>query len=121
MAERVDAVDAGSGSVRQATDRARIARGLEKQVEMREVRLVIDLPGEIDNEHGAETRRDQGGEGAAGGMPLHRVRMFWRWWLGRLEVVRPHYRGSAENGVSRRVTLVLYPDEVAVRTPRTAP
>jgi hypothetical protein len=35
MAERVDA---GSGSVRQATDRARIARGLEKQVEMREGR-----------------------------------------------------------------------------------
>lgn len=88
---------------------------------MREVRLVIDVPGEIENEHGANTRKDQGGGVAPGGMPLHRVRMFWRWRLGRLEVVRPHYRGSAENGVSRRITLVLHPDEVAVRTPRTAP
>ena len=41
MAERVNA---GSGSVRQATDRARIARGLGRQVAMREVRLVIDVP-----------------------------------------------------------------------------
>lgn len=118
MAERVDT---GSESARQATDRARVARGLEKQVAMREVRLVIDVPGEIENEHGANTRKDQGGGVAPGGMPLHRVRMFWRWRLGRLEVVRPHYRGSAENGVSRRITLVLHPDEVAVRTPRTAP
>jgi hypothetical protein len=53
MAERVDA---GLGSVRQATDRARIARGLEKQVEMREVRLVIDVAGEIENAHGADAR-----------------------------------------------------------------
>jgi hypothetical protein len=88
---------------------------------MREVRLVIDVPGEIENEHGADTRRDQGGRVAPGGMPLHRVRMFWRWRLGRLEVVRPHYRGSAENGVSRRITLVLHPNEVAVRTPKPAP
>jgi hypothetical protein len=118
MAERVDA---GLGSVRQATDRARIARGLGKQIAMREVRLVIDVPGEIENEYGAETHRDQGGRVAPGGMPLHRVRMFWRWRLGRLEVVRPHYRGSAENGVSRRITLVLHPDEIAVRRPGTAP
>ena len=118
MAEQVDA---GSGSVHHATDRARIARGLGKQVEMREVRLVIDVPGEIENAHDADTSRDQGSRVAPGGMPLHKVRMFWRWRLGRLEVVRPHYRGSAENGVSRRITLVLHPDEVAVRTPRTAP
>jgi hypothetical protein len=118
MAERVDA---GSGAVRQATDRARITRGLEKQVAMREVRLVIDVPGEIENEHAADARRDQGGSVAPGGMPLHRVRMFWRWRLGRLEVVRPHYRGSVENGVSRRITLVVHPNEVAVRTPRPAP
>jgi hypothetical protein len=118
MAERVDA---GSGLVRQATDRTRIARGLARQVAMREVRLVIAVPGEIENEHGADTRSDQGGRVAPGGMPLHRVRMFWRWRLGRLEVVRPHYRGSAENGVSRRITLVLHPNEVAVSTPRTSP
>ncbi len=117
MAERVDA---SSGLVRQAADRARVARGLRMQVAMREVRLIIDVPGEIENEHGADTRRDQGDTVAPGGMPLHRVRMFWRWRLGRLEVVRPHYRGSAENGVSRRITLVLRPNEVAVRTPTTA-
>jgi len=118
MAEQADT---GSGSVRQETDRARVARGLEKQVAMREVRLVIDVPGEMENERGADTRGDQGGRVAPGGMPLHRVRMFWRWRLGRLEVVRPHYRGSVENGVSRRITLVLHPDEAAVRKPRPPP
>jgi hypothetical protein len=116
MAEQVDA----GGSVRQTTDRARIARGLGKQVAMREVRLVIDVPGEIEDEHDAYTHRDKDCGVGLGGMPLYRVRMFWRWRLGRLEVVRPHYRGSAENGVSRRITLVLHPNEVAVRSPGTA-
>jgi hypothetical protein len=116
MAERVDD---GTGPVRQATDRARVARGLKEQVTMREVRLVIDVPGELEDGHDAKTGRAQGGGVAPGGMPLHRVRMFWRWRLGRLEVVRPHHRGSMKNGVSRRITLVLHPNEVATRTPRT--
>jgi hypothetical protein len=118
MAERVDD---GTGPVRQATDRARVARGLGEQVTMREVRLVIDVPGEWEEGHDAKTGRAQGGGVAPGGMPLHRVRMFWRWRLGRLEVVRPHHRGSMKNGRSRRITLVLHPNEVATRTSRTTP
>ena len=116
MAERVGTE---TGPVRQATDRARIARGLGEQVAMREVRLVIDAPDELGNENRADTHKTQRGGVAPGGMPLHRVRMFWRWRLGRLEVVRPHYRGSMENGVSRRITLMIHPSEVATRAGRT--
>lgn len=105
-------VDVGRDPARQITDRARVARRLEPQVSIKEVQLVIDLPREVEDAAGddGESWTLRGGV-APGGMPWHRVRMFWRWRLGRLEVVRPHSRGSVENGVSRRVTLLLHPSE----------
>ncbi len=116
MAEQADA---GNNVASQATDRARAAKRLDPQVSMKEVRLIIDLPGDVKDEaNPGESRilRDRGV--APGGMPWHRVRMFWRWRLGRLEVVRPHARGSVENGVSRRVTLLLHPSESTKRAVR---
>ncbi len=90
---------------------------MEPQLEMKEVRLVIDLPNGMETAPaGGDAQPGPHGAVAPGGMPLHRVRMFWRWRLGRLEAVRPHFRGSMENGVSRRVTLLLHPAE-NVRTP----
>jgi hypothetical protein len=44
MAEQASIVN---NSARQATDRARAAKRLDPQVSMKEVRLVIDLPGEV--------------------------------------------------------------------------
>lgn len=114
MAERVEVA---RDPTREAIDRARTNRRLGPQIDMKEVRLVIDLPREAE----ITAKELEGGQPlrpntvAPGGMPWHRVRMFWRWRLGRLEVVRPHFRGSVENGVSRRVTLLLHPDEVGRR------
>ncbi len=118
MAEQADA---GSNPARQATDRARAAKRLDAQVNMKEVRLIIDLPGEVEDVADAGEGRAPGPGGVApGGMPWHRVRMFWRWRLGRLEIVRPHARGSVENGVSRRVTLLLHPSESTKRAAKRA-
>jgi hypothetical protein len=118
MAEQADA---GSNPARQATDRARAAKRLDAQVNMKEVRLIIDLPGKVEDVADAGEGRAPGPGGVApGGMPWHRVRMFWRWRLGRLEVVRPHARGSVENGVSRRVTLLLHPSESTKRAAKRA-
>lgn len=110
MSERVEVA---RDAAREAVDKARAKRRLGPQVDMKEVRLVIDLPHDAETSaHDPEDRQPRRSVTIApGGMPLHRVRMFWRWRLGRLEVVRPHFRGSVENGVSRRVTLLLHPDE----------
>ena len=114
MAERIEVA---RDPAREAIDKARAKRRLEPQIDMKEVRLVIDFPPEVE----ASAHELKGGQPwrsggvAPGGMPWHRVRMFWRWRLGRLEVVRPHFRGSVENGVSRRVTLLLHPDEIRKR------
>lgn len=107
-------IDTGQHSARRAIDRARLSKQLEPQVAIKEVRLVIDLPNELEAVSTTEELLAHHNGGVApGGMPWHRVRMFWRWRLGRLEVVRPHFRGSMENGVSRRVTLLLRPSESA--------
>jgi hypothetical protein len=114
MSERVEIARAPA---REAIDKARAKRRLGPQSGMKEVRLVIDIPREAEmpapEPEGGQPRRP--GAVEPGGMPLHRVRMFWRWRLGKLEVVRPHFRGSVENGVSRRVTLLLHPDEAGRR------
>lgn len=116
MAQQADA-DGGVG--RRGTDRARAARRLDPQVSMKEVRLIIDLPGDLkDVADLGKNRESYSGGVAQAGMPWHRVRMFWRWRLGRLEVVRPHARGSVENGVSRRVMMLLHPSESTKRALR---
>lgn len=43
-----------------------------------------------------------GGGGESHGKKLHFVGHFWRTRLGRIEFVRPHWRGNAELGVSNR-------------------
>jgi hypothetical protein len=110
-------IDTKQNSARLAVDRARLSKLLEPQVAMKEVRLVIDLLNEL---KAASTTEEPGahhnGGVAPGSMPWHRVRMFWRWRLGQLEVVRPHFRGSMENGMSRRVTIFLHPGERMRRT-----
>ena len=83
---------------------------------MKEVWLVIDIPREAEisaYEPAAGQPRRPGGV-APGGMPLHRVRMFWRWRLGNLEVVRP----TPALGRGRLLTpaaLLLRPDEAGRR------
>ncbi|MGG5812209.1 hypothetical protein [Falsiroseomonas sp. CW058] len=113
-------VEVARDSTRQAVDKVREKRRLAPQVGMKEVRLVIDLPRdeEVSADEPADGQIRRPVAVVPGGMPLHRVRMFWRWRLGRLEVVRPHFRGSLENGVSRRVTLLLHPDEVGRPLPQ---
>lgn len=109
--------DTKQDPARQNIDRARVARRLKPQLDIKEVRLLIDLPQELEQAAAGAgedyVNRSAGGGVAPGGMPWHRVRMFWRWRLGRLEIVRPHSRGSVENGVSRRVILLLHPAEIA--------
>jgi hypothetical protein len=102
MSERVEVA---WHPAREAIDKARAKRRLGPQIGMKEVWLVIDIPREAEisaYEPAAGQPRRPGGV-APGGMPLHRVRMFWRWRLGKLEVVRPHFRGSVEDGFSRRL------------------
>ena len=109
--------DTKQDPARQNIDRARVARRLKPQLDIKEIRLLIDLPQELEQAAAGagedHVNRSAGGGVAPGGMPWHRVRMFWRWRLGRLEIVRPHSRGSVENGVSRRVILLLHPAEIA--------
>jgi hypothetical protein len=94
MAEQASTVN---NSARQAIDRARAAKRLDPQVSMKEVRLIIDLPGEVKDVVDAGEGRIPGPDGVPlNRMPWRRVRMFWRWRLGRLEVVRPHVRGRSK-------------------------
>ena len=51
------------------------------------------------------------------GMALHTVRAFWRFKLGKLEFVRPHWRGDPAYGVSRRVYRLLSPADIQRRQP----
>ena len=60
-----------------------------------EVHLVLDMPEEARDKEGGAVL----GSGNSG-KALHTVRAFWRWKLGKLEFVRPHWRGDAQFGVS---------------------
>lgn len=90
-------------------NRARADRRLAPLGAVREVRLLIDAPAAA----GAGGEAYGSGD-RVGTMPLHQVRAFWRYRLGKLEFVRPHWRGSEANGVSRRRYVVMR-DEDRVR------
>ena len=87
---------------RAASNRARADRRLSPLGAIRQVRLIVDQP--VAASEGS-TRNGTGDR--IGAMPRHQVRAFWRYRLGKLEFVRPHWRGSEANGISRRRYIVM--------------
>ncbi|MBK4717624.1 hypothetical protein JJL56_01960 [Azospirillum sp. YIM DDC1] len=87
---------------RAVSNRVRADRRLSPLGAIREVRLIVDQP--VAASEGS-TRNGTGDR--IGAMPRHQVRAFWRYRLGKLEFVRPHWRGSEVNGVSRRRYIVM--------------
>lgn len=97
-----------------AANRARAARGLPPLLgPPRTINLVMESPA---GGSGAETAEGGGQTGVhSSGMALHTVRAFWRFKLGKLEFVRPHWRGDPAYGVSRRVYHLLSPADIQRR------
>ncbi|WP_372399876.1 hypothetical protein ABMY26_33990 [Azospirillum sp. HJ39] len=87
------------------SNRVRAERRLAPLGTVREIRLLIDEPASSGSGH-----RTGGGVVQSGTMPRHQVRAFWRYRMGKLEFVRPHWRGSEANGISRRRYLVMQHD-----------
>ncbi|PWC47893.1 hypothetical protein ACHMW5_11875 [Azospirillum melinis] len=84
------------------SNRVRAERRLAPLGTVREIRLLIDEPA-----FSGSGPRTGGGPVQSGTMPRHQVRAFWRYRMGKLEFVRPHWRGSEANGISRRRYLVM--------------
>lgn len=110
MAE-IRASEPGGGG---AADRVRAARGLSPLLgPPRTINLVMEAP---EGSSGSEAAAGGGQSGVRGsGMALHTVRAFWRFKLGKLEFVRPHWRGDPAYGVSRRVYHLLSPADIQRR------
>ena len=83
----------------------------------RTIDLVMEAPGGGSGVGGGGTA---GGERGPG-MALHTVRAFWRFRLGKLEFVRPHWRGDPAYGVSRRVYRLLSPADIQHRSTQPVP
>lgn len=92
--------DSHQAPARARTDRLRAERRLAPLRAVREIHLTIGGPEAVGHV------QDGGTGERAETMPLHQVRAFWCYKLGRLEFVRPHWCGDERNGVSRRRYIV---------------
>lgn len=73
-------------------NKARVKRGNYPYIETHKVRLSLSLREEIKRQQHAETGAER---------MLHFVRAHWRFRLGQLEMVRPHWRGNPELGIKK--------------------
>ena len=82
------------------------------KVRLAPLRAVREVVLNVDVSVGDGESGGGGGAGRGPGVALHQVRAFWRVRLGKLEFVRPFWRGNAALGVARKRYIVVRDEDV---------